>query len=153
MFLSAARGDHLGQAQCARGRTGWPAQPAGHKPWANRQPTNHTRAVTRRAGCTAGRRVSRCACDYFRHWRVSISGLAGPGANASDPPPRPDDVTLNCTPLHNTCGRPRKEEIVGGGGTGIDLMETMVHRCVKTQKRKTMTMTLRSVFRSIGCRN
>ena len=42
---------------------------------------------------------------------------------------------------------------MGGGGTGINLMETMVHRCVKTQKRKAMTMTLRSVFRSIGCRN
>ena len=69
-----------------------------------------------------------------------------PGANASDPPARTDDVTLNLTPLLHTCGRPRKEEIAEGGGTGIDLMETMVRRCVKTEKRKTMTMTLRSVF-------
>ena len=83
---------------------------------------------------------------------MSISGSAGPSANASDPPARLDDVKLNCTPLNNTFGRLQKEEIVAGGATGIDSMETMVHRCAKTQKRKTMTMTLRSVFRSIGCR-
>ena len=37
-------------------------QPTEHRPWANRQPTNH---VCCRAKCTVGQRVFRCACLFF----------------------------------------------------------------------------------------
>ena len=59
------------------------------------------------------RACSHALCRVYRglksfqlgsHTRVSISGSAGPGKNASDPPARPEDVTLNFTLLHNTCG-------------------------------------------------
>ena len=41
--------------------------------------------------------------------------------------PAPDDVTLNCTPTSIPhAGDSERDQTVGGGGMGLDLMETMV---------------------------
>ena len=130
-------------------------QQTGHEPWA-KPPTK--RAVTCRARCSVGQRVLWRACLSPR-WgslaRVSISGSAGSGANASDTPAqhRRCDTFCTCDSSHM-----RVTEKGGDCGSGGNLRVfhfmdgQSFHTCVKTPKRKTMTKTLRSAFRSIECR-
>ena len=134
------------------------AQPAKHKPWANRQPTNHARGHVPCKVYRGSLGVLMCVL-FFSTMRLAcaeslFSRSVGLGANASNPPARhrQHDTYCACAPYHTgdreSWRLPEGDgTLLGPSGSPHFMDDQGFHNCVRTQKRRTVTKTLRNAFR------
>ena len=109
---------HLGESLCVR------TQPAKHKPWANRKPTNHARGHMPYKMHRGSKTVLMCLLFSPDEAGLRECLSQDRRSRARTLPthlPSTNDATLTALALHPSRGRPRKVETVGGGTPGRPL--------------------------------